>query len=73
MRKLVDNRHNIQAAAADCQYVEFCHSKLPYPHIYKDPVVFGLMLYHHEEHEDHEGKTEHMAIPSSCPSCPSWW
>ncbi|CAB1082631.1 hypothetical protein D1AOALGA4SA_10233 [Olavius algarvensis Delta 1 endosymbiont] len=44
MRELVDDRHNIQAAAADRQYVEFCHSKLPYPHIYKDPVVFGLML-----------------------------
>ncbi len=29
---------------------------------------FDHMLSHHEEHEDHEGKTEHMDIPSSCPS-----
>ena len=25
------------------------------------------MVFHHE-HEEHEIKTEHMAIPSSCPS-----
>ena len=40
--------------------------------IWKAPVEFERQLSHHEEHEDHEGKTEHIDIPSSFPSCPSW-
>ena len=31
-------------------------------------VEFDRMLSHHEEHEDHEGKTDELDIPSSCPS-----
>ena len=40
--------------------------------IWKVPVAFDRKLSHHEEHEDHEGKTEHINISSSCPSRPSW-
>ena len=38
--------------------------------IWKVPGEFDRNLSHHEEHEDHEGKTEHIDISSSGPSCP---
>jgi len=41
--------------------------------IWKAPVEYDSKLSHHEEHEDHEAKTEHIVIHFSCPSCPSWW
>jgi hypothetical protein len=31
-----------------------------------------LILSHHEEHEDHKGKTHKFNFILSCPSCPSW-
>ena len=40
--------------------------------VWKVPVEIDRQLSHHEEHEDHEVKTEKMGIPSSCASCPSW-
>ena len=40
--------------------------------IRKAPVEFERQLSHHEEREDHEGKTEHIDVQSPCPSCPSW-
>ena len=41
-------------------------SSVPYrtfTHISKDPVELDPMLYHHEEHEDHEAKTEPIGFP----------
>jgi hypothetical protein len=40
--------------------------------IWNVPVEFDRKLFHHEEHQDHEGKTKHIDMPSSGPSCPSW-
>ena len=30
------------------------------------------LMMHYEEHEDHEGRTEQIDLPSSCTSRPSW-
>jgi hypothetical protein len=31
-----------------------------------------LIFSHHEEHEDHKGKTHELTFILSCPSCPPW-
>ena len=36
--------------------------------IWKAPVEYDRKFSHHEEHEDHEAKTEHIVISSSWPS-----
>ena len=44
--------------------------KLNFVVIWKAPVEFESQLSHHE---DHEGKTEHIDIPSSWPSWLNVW